>query len=73
MNVICSNMGGPRDFHTKWSQKEGQMPYITYVWNLKYNTNEHIYKKKKGSQMQRTPLRLPKEGEVGEERLGVCD
>ena len=31
----------------------------------------NISTKKKVSQMQRTPLRLPKEGEVGEERLGV--
>ena len=47
MNAICSNMDGPKDYHTKWSQKEGQIPYdITYMWNLKYNTNEHISKKK---------------------------
>ena len=27
------------------SQKEKQMPYdITYMWNLKYDTNEQIYK-----------------------------
>ena len=27
------------------SQKESQIPYeITYTWNLKYNTNKHIYK-----------------------------
>ena len=41
-NVICSNMDGPRDYHTKQSksERERQMPYgITYVWNLKYDTN----------------------------------
>ena len=21
-NAICSNMGGPRDYHTKWSKSE---------------------------------------------------
>ena len=27
------------------SERERQIPYdITYMWNLKYNTNEHIYK-----------------------------
>ena len=37
---------GPRDYHTKRSKSERkrQIPYITYMWNLKYNTNEHIYK-----------------------------
>ena len=42
-NVICSNMDGPRDYHTKQSksERERQTPYdITYVWNLKYDTNE---------------------------------
>ena len=34
-----------RDSH-KWSESErGQMPYdITYMWNLKYGTNEPSYK-----------------------------
>ena len=41
-NAICSNMNGPRDYHTKWSKsdRERQIPYdITYRWNLKYDTN----------------------------------
>ena len=39
-------MDGPRDYHTKWSksERERQISYdITYVWNLKYDTNEPIY------------------------------
>ena len=51
-NAICSNMGGPRDYHTKWSksERERQSPYdITYM-NLKYDTNEPIYRTKIGSQ-----------------------
>ena len=33
-NAICSNMEGPRDYHTKQSQR--QIPYdITYMWHLK--------------------------------------
>ena len=48
-NAICSNMGGPRDYHTKWSksERERQIPYnITYMWNLKYDTNKLIYETK---------------------------
>ena len=36
--AICSNMNGPRDYHTKWSKSksERQTSYdITYMWNLK--------------------------------------
>ena len=36
-NAICSNMDGPRDFHTKRSKsdRERQVSYdITYMWNL---------------------------------------
>ena len=44
-------MDGPRDYHIKQSQKERQIPYdITYMWNLKYDTNEPIYKAETDSQ-----------------------
>ena len=42
-NATCSNMDGTTDSHTKWSQPERkrQIPYdITYLWNLKYRTND---------------------------------
>ena len=45
-NVICSNMDGPTDDHTKWSksERERQISYdITCMWNLKYDTIELIY------------------------------
>lgn len=30
---------------TKWSKSERQISYdIAYMWNLNYNTTEHIYK-----------------------------
>ena len=44
--VICSNMGGPRDYHTKWSKsgRERQIPYdITYIWNLKNKKYKWTY------------------------------
>ena len=37
-NATCSNMDGPRDYHTKWnkSEREKQMSHdITSMWNLK--------------------------------------
>ena len=45
-NAICSNMDRPRDYHIKWNKStERQILHdITYMWNLKYNTNELIYK-----------------------------
>ena len=51
--AICSNMDGPKDYHTKWSksERERQISYdIIYMWNLKNNTNEHIYKTETDSQ-----------------------
>ena len=45
-NAVCSNMDGPRDYHTKWSksERERQIPYyITYMWNLKNYINKCIY------------------------------
>ena len=47
-HAICSNMDTLRDCHTRWSklERERQIPYdITYTRNLKYDTNEPIYKK----------------------------
>ena len=46
-NAMCSNMDDPGDYHTKWSksERERQIPYnITYLWNLKYDINELVYK-----------------------------
>ena len=52
-NAICSNMDGPIEYHVKQSksERERQIPYdITSMWNLKYNTNELIYKAETDSQ-----------------------
>ena len=60
-NLISSNKYGPRDYHTKWnrSERERQLLYdITYMWNLKYDTNPLIYKTETDS--QKTNLWLPK-------------
>ena len=42
-------MDGPRDYHIKWSQSEGEYD-VTYMWTLKYRTNELMYKTERGPQ-----------------------
>ena len=36
-NAICSNMDGPRDYHTKWSKsdRERQIYDMIFMWNLR--------------------------------------
>ena len=44
-NAICSNMDGPRDYHSKQrkSDRERQTPYdITYMWSLKYEWTSNM-------------------------------
>ena len=51
--AICGNMDGPRDDQTKWSKsdRERHISYdSTYMWNLKYDTNELIYETETDSQ-----------------------
>ena len=75
-NAICSNMDGPRDYYTKWSKsnRERQILYdITYMCNLKKDTNELIYRREANSQTSKTNLWLPKGKEVGRDKLGVWD
>ena len=50
-NVTCSNMDGPRDYHTKWSKSDKDKYYmISHMWNLKNGTTELIYKTEIDSQ-----------------------
>ena len=54
-------MDGPQDYHTKQSksERERQILYdITYMWNLKYDTNELIQKTKTDSEIYKTNLWL---------------
>ena len=71
-------MDRPRDYHTKQSKsEEKQIPYdVTYMWILKYGTNELIYETETEPQTQRTDLWLPKGGGLGEGwsgTLGLAD
>ena len=52
---LDSNMDATRDSHTKWSksEKERQISYdITFMWNLKYDTNEPINKTETDTQTE---------------------
>ena len=45
-------MDGPRDYHTKWNKSDKDKYYdIIYMWNLKHDTNELIYKTETDSQI----------------------
>ena len=69
--AIWRNTEEPRAYHTKWrkSKTERKIPYnIIYVWNLKYDTNELIYRT--DSQPQRADF--AKEG-WGRDGLRVWD
>ena len=65
-------MDGPGDHHTRCSksEREALMPHdITYMWNLKYDTNELTYKTKQTHRKQT----MVTKGEKGSSRdeLGV--
>ena len=48
------------------SVRERQIPYdITYTWNLKYGTNEPIYKTDTDTQIKKTDLWLPRQSGEG--------
>ena len=50
-----------RDYHTEWSKsaRKRQTSYdITYMWNLKYDTDELICETKTVSQIQRADFQL---------------
>ena len=52
------------------SERERQIPYgITYMQNLKYGTNELIYKTETDPQKQKTNLRLLPKGKGGGRRI----
>ena len=44
-NAICSNMDTTREYHTKEVSQKEKYNYITYMYNLKYSTNEPIQRK----------------------------
>ena len=46
-NAICSNMNGPRDYHTEWSKSDREINIIWYHLYVEFhqnNTKELIHK-----------------------------
>ena len=76
-NAICSNMDGTRDYHTKWSKPERkrQTPYdITYMWKLKCDANEVIYKQTQTHRYREQAYSYQKgRGEEWIRSLGLAD
>ena len=65
-------MGGFRDYHTKQSERERQITNnVTYMWNLKYDTNELIYKTEADSQTENRFVVA--KGKREWDKLGVLD
>ena len=59
------------DLLSEVSPTEKDKCHITYMQNLKYDTNEFIYKTETDSQIQKTNLWLPKGKGQGRAKLGV--
>ena len=72
---ICSNVDAARGYHTEWnkSERERQLPYITYMWNLKYDTNERIYEAETDTQNRPVVARGEQVGEEWIGGLGLAD
>jgi len=67
-------MNEPRDYHPKWrkSGKRKQIPYdTTYMWSLKYDTNEITYKTETNTELENTLVVTKWEGEWRREGLWV--
>ena len=49
-NAICSNMDGPRDYHTKWSKPDRERQIscdIANMWDLKKMIQMNLFTKQK--------------------------
>ena len=53
-NAICSNMDGPRDYHTKWSKSEREKYHMISLTCgiFKNDTNELIWKTETDSDIE---------------------
>ena len=71
-NAICSNMDGPRDYHTKWSQtKTNIIWYHFYVKSKKWYKWTHLQNRNILTDIE-NKLMVTK-GERGRDKLGVWD
>ena len=69
-------MDGPKDCHKEWSKsdRERQMSYITYMWNLKHRIKIYLFTKQKKTHRHRRQIYGYQRGEGGgKDKLGVWD
>ena len=73
-NAICSNMNGPRDYHTTSTKSDKDKYGLTYMWNPPPTPKNDIsilnYKTETESQTSKTNLWLPKQGMRGRNGMG---
>ena len=69
--AICSNMDGPRNHHTKWSQTEkDKILYdITYMWNEKKKLQVNLFTKQSRLTDIENKLIVIKEEKGGKENI----
>ena len=73
--ATCSNMDGPRHYHTKWSKpdRERQIIYdIIYMWNLRKNKWTYLQNRKRRTDIE-NKLCLPKGKGERRHKLGAWD
>ena len=71
--MICSNMDGPRNDHTKWSQRKTDIIwYYLYVESKKYDINKLMYKTEIDPQTQKQAYGYQREKGVVD-NLGIWD
>ena len=75
-NVICSNMDGSRNYHTKWNVRERKMSYeITNMWNL-IKMIQKIYSQNRNRLKDCEAKIMVSKGEIvdrGRDKLGGWD
>ena len=74
-NAIYSNMDGPRDDHTKWSQSEREtntIGYYSYVELKKWYTWTYLQNRNRLTDTE-NKLMVTKEERVVRDKLGVWD
>ena len=68
-NSICSNMEGPRDYHTKWNQQEKDKYMMSLICRIYLHfVNELIYKTEKD---RKQTYGCQRGG--GRDKFGICN
>ena len=71
-NVICSNMGELREYHTKWSKSERQISYDITVESNKKMVQMNLFTKQEQTHRSQNPTcGYQRENVGGRDKLGV--